>query len=515
MGIISAFEFFWRENPALLYGLSLLLGFFAAFHHHPLVFVPFCLLVVPLAWGSFLKLQMMSVRLILCLLLSIFAYCYGHFAYLLPQLEEDGLEGEAIIEISSLQYKSQGFGKRWLYRGTIIQFTDEKNTLIAKNIPFTLSLKAKEGSERIPADKSYFIYARLQQSDFGAYSLKLLPKKPIYPLKSTLNLTEWRFHLKQQFKRFISLHIKDPLNASFLTGLATGEFDDKTLSSEFSRFGLQHLMAISGFHFALIAAVLGFLLRIIPSRRYGACLLLLLISLYFFFLGRTPSVMRAWVMIGIALFGNLIHQKGSSLNALGAALMVCLLIDPLAATTAGFQFSFLTTAAILLYYHVFDTALNPILAKRSLCQVVEMDLLNQHGYCILSTFRQGLALLLAVNASALPLTLYYYHQFPVMGFVYNLFFPFLVSLSMILLLGAFLASMIPFVSEFIHSINDLYTHTILNFTLYLPKSLDIYLQIKQFPLWILAIYLPLLLSSGIILRYKTEKQHDLQDFSFI
>lgn len=515
MHLTQAFEFFWRENPALLYGLSLLLGFFIAFQWTPLLILPCCVISIPLLIGAKHKQQMATVRLSLSLLLWISATVYGLAHYRFPDLPEDGLKGEAMIQISSIQHRNVGFGSSWIYQGTLVQFIpDNTKTIIAKNIPVSLSMK--DTIERFPANQSYLVHSHLKKTDKGIYFLKIASNEQMHLINDLWNLSEWRFEKKQWLKNHIAKQFDQPLNASFLNGLATGEFDDRMLAFEFSRFGLQHLMAISGFHFALIAGALGFLLRLIPSKKWSTTLLLCSMTLYFLFLGPTSSVLRSWVMIAIALCGHLIHQKGSSLNALGVALILCLLIDPLSCLLIGFQFSFLTTGAILLFYQACDEFLSTIFIKRSLSQMIKMDMVNQHGYCVLSIFRQGIALMFSVNCVALPFTLYYFQKFPLMGFLYNLFFPFLVSLSMILLLLGLILGMVPFISSSIHKINEWYTQWILNFTIYFPKSMDVYWRAKDVPVWALIIYLSLLLVAGALWRYHCHlKQEQTKDFAFL
>src|SRR5262249_55475973 len=155
------------------------------------------------------------------------------------------------------------------------------------------------------------------------------------------------------------------------------------------------------------------------------------------------------------------------------ALLAILLFDPLMAKGIGFQFSFATTAAILLLFSSCDVAMQMIFNKRPLSQITKMDRTNQHGYFLLSTIRQGLALTLAVNLVALPMTLFYFHKFPWMSLIYNLFFPFLVSVSMLLLIIGTLSQLLfsP-LGEWVHACNNVYTHYMLNYTYNMPTSVD-------------------------------------------
>ena len=104
------------------------------------------------------------------------------------------------------------------------------------------------------------------------------------------------------------------LSANFLAGLATGEFDDHWMRQQFSRFGVQHLLAISGFHFAIIAGCLSFALRLFFPAKSCTLILLACLGGYTIFLGPQASILRAWLMSSLALIGFLIEKHPSALN---------------------------------------------------------------------------------------------------------------------------------------------------------------------------------------------------------
>ena len=92
-----------------------------------------------------------------------------------------------------------------------------------------------------------------------------------------------------------------------------------------------------------------------------------------------------------------------------------------------------------------------------------MDSWDRHGLCLLHFLRQGLALGIAVNLAALPLTLYHFHKFPLSGLLYNLFFPPMVSISLFLVAAAAGVGLaFPWLASWIHSLNAAYTSFLLN-----------------------------------------------------
>lgn len=390
-----------------------------------------------------------------------------------PADSELGKAGWAEVEFSAISSSTTPFGPIWVYKGTLLSFFNERGELVAKNIPIRLSMSAAKTINRPLADQRYRFRSSLKENSPGKYGLKAPKANEWEPIGSVWNPMEWRFLAKSQLQTHIKESIQNYHVAAFLSGIATGEFDDLQLSSELGRFGLQHLMAISGLHFSILSSMIGFFLCLFLSIRQVAFGLILLLSAYFFFLGNSPSVFRAWISLTIALGGVLLERRSISINSLGFALLFISIWDPMMIYHIGFQFSFAITGSILIWYAPFDQLLQRIFMKRSLSKMREIGWVQQHAYCLLCLLRQTLALALAVNVVALPLTLYYFNKFPFMGLVYNLFFPFMVSFSLLLLLLACISSvLIPLLGLWIHHLNEHYTQFLLNFTFNLPKTFD-------------------------------------------
>lgn len=508
------FKEFWRQHPALLYGLVALLGVSFALNGNPCFLIPLFTIILPLFIG-------MRRRLLFVLLIGLGSYLYTQELCRFQEMPQEGIKGKAEIEISSVTTATTHFGKKWLYKGKIKGFVPDfipllSPPIIVRNVPCVISLAQDDEIHRPPANCSYTLQGRLKQSMPGSYGFVVGKHEPWYPIEGSWSLAEYRYWAKQQVTRYIQDHISEQRAAIFLAGIATGNFDDRLMIYEFSRFGVQHIMAISGFHFAIIAGILSVLLRFMMPAKKATALLIFLLSSYFLFLGCSPSVMRAWITALVLLGGILIERRGSGLNSIGIALLAILIYDPLSSQNLGFAFSFVTTASILLLYEISDSVLQKVFAKRLLSQMIEMDLLNQHGYCVLALFRQALALTVAVNLVALPMTLFYFHKFPLMSLVYNIFFPFLVSISMLLLIFGMLLTLIYPLADAMHFINTQYTQFVLNFTYQMPTSFDVVWRISSFSLEFLIIYMTGIFVLSIFARYYLEtKRQSVQDWAFV
>ena len=515
--VIYSLGAFWRLHPALLYALSALLGLHAALHWNALLLIPFFTLFFPLLIGFKISHERLRSRLGIALLFMLASYSYVSAVYQFPELPEEGIEGLGHLRISSVKAVKTAFHSGWKYSGTIRSFRAEAGKpSIAQGIPVSVSMPIKEKMNRPLANCDYLVFGTLMLTDSGQYILSTNPEDPWRPIPGTWSLVEIRYQAKAWLKGYLVSRIKGMRAANFLSGIATGEFDDKIIQFEFSRFGLQHIMAVSGFHFGIIAAMLNLFFRCALSRKQTAVLMILALTAYFIFLGCSASIMRAWITIIVVFVAGLLNKKSSALNTLGVALLVIFFADPLQCRTIGFELSFLSTAAILFFFLGCDLLMQKVWLKRPLSHAVQMDRGSQHAILALSFLRQAIALTIAVHLVALPMMLFYFQKFPVMSLLYNLFFPFLVSISMLLLLlGLFCELLLPPAAALMHAANTHYTQFVLNLAFNMPPAVDLFWQSALSEAFVV-IYLCCLLCGGIWLKsYLQQRRNELEDLTFL
>lgn len=136
---------------------------------------------------------------------------------------------------------------------------------------------------------------------------------------------------------------------AFLAGITLGYRQSVPAADKrnFVRSGTVHILAISGMHVVVIAAVLALLLRWVPHRiRYLS--LPTVLALYIFLIGAPPSAVRALVMITVVCVFKALLARQPHLNGLAFAAVVLLLVNPFTINDLGFQYSFTVTAFLLL-----------------------------------------------------------------------------------------------------------------------------------------------------------------------
>lgn len=117
----------------------------------------------------------------------------------------------------------------------------------------------------------------------------------------------------------------------------------------FATTGTLHLFAISGLHIAGMAMALAWLGRRcrLEPRLAGAAALAAL-WVYVELTGGTASARRAWIMAACILACTVARRKPNAVQGLAVACALTLLLDPEAASDAGFQLSYASVAGILL-----------------------------------------------------------------------------------------------------------------------------------------------------------------------
>lgn len=289
-----------------------------------------------------------------------------------------------------------------------------------------------------------------------SYSYRLKMKKWT-PVAHTFSLAEKRFQLKEWVRSYIRRSTNDLLTQDFLIALATGEIDSPLLRFLFQRSGISHTLAISGFHYAWLIATLLALISLFTTGRLAPILLFIVLTAYFFFIGASPSLNRAWVAASIYCLGLAIDRKASGLNSLGLGAAISLMIDPLALFSVGYQLSYLATFAILTIYPSIDQLAQkwiPNLNQRNLRKLsIPSSIIARIAICLRHLF----TLTIAATGSTLIISLYHFESFPLTGIFYNLFFPLAITLS---LLGIFLTPL-PLIGPLILRLDAAYSRHLL------------------------------------------------------
>lgn len=132
--------------------------------------------------------------------------------------------------------------------------------------------------------------------------------------------------------------------------LITG--NQSVFTADFSRglriAGASHIFAVSGMHLSVWTVILFFVLTsLIGTRRINSVIGIVFILFFIVFTGKSPSVIRAGIMLTVAFAGSALRLPPDPMNSLGLASAFCVIANPFLAGNVSFLLSTAATAAVI------------------------------------------------------------------------------------------------------------------------------------------------------------------------
>ncbi len=228
-------------------------------------------------------------------------------------------------------------------------------------------------------------------------------------------------------------HLNTEREFSVGAALILGYKDEisQDVRNAYSQTGAMHVLAVSGLHVGLIYLFLNFFLGFVKTRNrifkiVKPILLIFGIWLFALLTGMSPSVMRAATMFSFIVIGMSMRRFTNIYNTLACSAFFLLCFNPYLVMNVGFQLSYLAVLGIV----YFQPRIYLLLY-------------------IYNAFIDNLWALMAVSIAAqlatLPLSWYYFHQFPVFFWLASLIV--VPAATFILALGilTLILSAVPFV----------------------------------------------------------------------
>ena len=246
-------------------------------------------------------------------------------------------------------------------------------------------LEGKQIYAQMYADVSEIKIGSIIEKDVWYYTSKLRAK-------IIRNLEKSNFH-------------KAELNVAIALILGQQQDISPEIIKDYQYAGAVHILSVSGLHIGFILLFVTFLLKPFPNTLRGSFikLIIILLSLSSFgvIAGLAPSVLRSVTMFSFVAIGMYLRRSTNIFHTLLVSMLLILLFQPSFLFDVGFQLSYLALFFILW--------LQPLLSS-----------LWSPKYKIVNYFWEILTVSFAAQIGTLPLSIYYFHQFPGLFFVTNL-----------------------------------------------------------------------------------------------
>jgi len=242
------------------------------------------------------------------------------------------------------------------------------------------------------------IYHQLQLTNTNCFAAKI-STKTIYGRASSLRN---KIITKLQLAHFG----KEEL--SIIQALLLGQRDDisEETYNNYKNAGAVHILAVSGLHIGILLLLLQFLLKPLEYLPKGKIIkpiaIVLLLWCFALLAGFSASIVRAVTMFSFVTYALYLNRPSNSFNILSLSMFfILLVINPMLLFKVGFQMSYAAVFAIIWIY--------PLLQKLWFPKNI-----------ILKKMWQLLSVSVAAQLGVLPISLFYFHQFPALFFISNL-----------------------------------------------------------------------------------------------
>lgn len=203
--------------------------------------------------------------------------------------------------------------------------------------------------------------------------------------------------------------------AALLLGIRDRRLD--STRSQYTKAGIVHLLCVSGLHVGLLVYFVGLLLQPLGNRQsmriLRATAQLVALWLFVFVSGMAPATLRAGIMFSLFVIARMLQRDQQPFNTLCVAATLSLCVRPMMLFDVGFQYSYAAMASIIGFY---PTLQKIVSANDNTTQSSAIAIARSVGKQLWDL----LCLTLAAQVAVLPLTLYYFHQFPTYFAITNL-----------------------------------------------------------------------------------------------
>lgn len=210
---------------------------------------------------------------------------------------------------------------------------------------------------------------------------------------------------------------------------------DVELYNAFANTGILHILSVSGLHVGIIYGMLVFLLSFIKDKNKKIKIAKFIFTLGFiwmftFVTGFSAACVRAAILFSLLNYGKLNKEYVNNLNVLCGAALLQLLIDPNNVFDIGFQLSYLAMLGLFIFY-------KPIYA------------LYYSSNWLVDKIWSLWSASIAAQLFTVPLSIYYFGNFPTYFLLANIFAIPLSAVILWLSVALIPFSLIPFLGNII------------------------------------------------------------------
>ncbi len=234
-----------------------------------------------------------------------------------------------------------------------------------------------------------------------------------------------------------------PSCAAYANALLLGDTDGMSIrfKNNMSALGVSHILAVSGMHTAILAAMVMVVCERLHVRRMIKSIIIAGLALFFMFIaGLSPSVTRSVIMLIISLLPAFFGRRGDSITALFCSALLICAVSPRMILSCSFILSFASTLAIVVCIPALDkTSYSELGSARN----GKMKLFFRYFRKLIS----AVGISLCCSLVTVPILAVYFNETSFLSIPANLVAVPLSSVSMVLTLPLLFFANVPILGE--------------------------------------------------------------------
>lgn len=321
----------------------------------------------------------------------------------------------------------------WIQKnGKVILYFSKQDFPVPFGYGAVLLMKGSPRVIQAPGNPGEFDYKRFlsfkniyhQHFLRGNDVIRIGHKPPNQVMAYAIRVRDWA---EATFKQFIKGEQEQAIASALVLGVKDGL--DNELMKAYSATGSMHVLAVSGLHVSIIYIIIFWifkpLYKLSGGRWMVAILCLLILWMYAFITGLSPSVLRAVAMFSFLAIAKPWARSTNIYNTLAVSAFFLLLFDPYMITAVGFQLSYLAVLGIVYLYPRFLSLWEP--RQRLVTEIWKVICVS-----------------VSAQTATFSLGLLYFHQFPNYFLLSNLL---VVPFAFVILILGLLVLSVSFVSS--------------------------------------------------------------------
>ena len=346
-------------------------------------------------------------------------------------LQQQSDSKEIVFSISNVLKETNYYNR---YEGTVLQVASksakgkisvriEKDSL-RKKLPIGAVVLANSPIDTLNSALNPYAFDYKSYLKKNNISEQVLVKKGAWKRlpQPVFSIRKIAFEYREKWIHALEKEIENKQVLAITLALLLGERDhiSNELQQNYVNAGVVHILAVSGLHIGMLVMFLHFILKPLKRFTYGS-LFIFIGSVFFlwgyaFVAGLSASVVRAVTMFSFVSLGIVLKNKTNVFYSLISSALLLLLCNPFFLFSLGFQLSYIAVISIVVVQPMLNRLWKP-------------------SYKIVKYFWDLSTVSLAAQIGVLPLSLYYFHQFPGLFLLSNLVI--IPCLGLVLVLGFF------------------------------------------------------------------------------